>query len=224
MSARRRCEDGALHARRQIARGVNTRDRCSARHRIGLHETVCIEGKAELVHQLDLTLRRMREEQEGAEQAASLSVWGIAPSIQHDTSMRYAVRSTRNVAYLEQMDLRSDINPRMPTNAKYFVYRIFYGQTYDEVLYGQQTALTGGVAATFLTWSVRASALAASNTLHTTSVSRGLRPVNGAAIVSQNAAQASANFALSGDPVPILVEYKPVPNVPPPRRHHLDWR
>jgi hypothetical protein len=122
-----------------------------------------------------------------------------------------------------QVNPRSAPN-RLPPEAKWYVSKIYYGSTYDEVVFGQATTFTPSVGANFLSWGGSLSGFVAQNHLQTTMVIRGMRPNNGAAIFSQNVAEAARNFTTEGGEVPILVEYKTVPNIPPPPRRHIDWR
>src|SRR5690606_28301632 len=55
-------DDGALHPRGQIARGVDAGDRGLEGVRVGGDEAIVVEGEPESTHDLDLMLGRVREE------------------------------------------------------------------------------------------------------------------------------------------------------------------
>src|SRR5688572_29444840 len=70
-------EDGGLHARRQIARRIHTRNAGLAGRRIHPHVAIVVEYDSQRTHQLDLSLRRMREEHLAREDATFPELDGL---------------------------------------------------------------------------------------------------------------------------------------------------
>ena len=66
-----------LHARRQVARGVDAGHGRLAPHRVGPDEAVLVEREIELPDQIDVPLRRMREERVAGDPRAIRELDGL---------------------------------------------------------------------------------------------------------------------------------------------------
>lgn len=153
---------------------------------------------------------------------ANLSTWVVDAGVSSDATTRFMSQRARYVEYAVELNERSAMN-RVPQGAAWYVGKIYYGSIYEEVLYEHDTTLTANVAAGFLSWGGDMKTYARNNRLQDAIVARGLAPKTGAALFSHSSADVQQNFTITGASVPIMVEYRSVPNTTP-QDYAIPWR
>ncbi len=100
-----------------------------------------------------------------------------------------------------------------PPGAVYYPWRIYVGHSYGEIVEGDSSTFTADVGAKFVKWGAEAGAKKSEFNLQTHVAAKGLSPKSGAAIFAHDPQEiANAYAADPGQPVPIVVEYRQIPN------------
>jgi hypothetical protein len=149
------------------------------------------------------------------ELGANVSGWFASGGASSDVSTRYVSARARYVEYAIELNERSTPNPP-PDGAVWYIGKIYFGSTYEMVLYQSDTSMTAHAAADFFAFRGDMHAYAASRHLNERIITHGLNPKNGVAIFSHTAAEVAQNFQLTQESsVPVMVEYRSMPNVIP---------
>jgi len=130
--------------------------------------------------------------------------------------------TTRHAAYraVQITDVREvdDATPLrgVSGDAAYYIRRIYYGRLYEVVISGEATEFTAGARAEFLVWGGSISGFASKYQLNTQINAKGLRP-KATALFARSADEVRSSYVEdptynAGNPVPILVEYRRIPN------------
>jgi hypothetical protein len=153
---------------------------------------------------------------------ANVSTWIVDAGVQYDSTTRFMSQRARYVDYAVELNERSAMNPP-PQGAVWYVGKIYFGATYDEILFEHDTTLTASVAASFLSWGGDMHAFAQQHHLQDRTIIRGLTP-NGQALFAKSPPEVQRDFTLTpNSSVPIMVEYRSIPNVQP-RDGAIPWR
>lgn len=99
-----------------------------------------------------------------------------------------------------------------PPGAVYYPWRIYVGYAYTEAFEGDATTFTADIGAKFLKWGAEAGVERTKNNLQSRVSGRGLVPRTGQAIFAHGPAEIVQNYSTDGPPVPIVVEYRQIPN------------
>ena len=75
---------------------------------------------------------------------ANVSTWVVDASVQYDTSTRFLSQRARYVDSAVELNERSAMN-QPPPGAVWYVGKIYFGGTYDEILFAHDTQLTSSV-------------------------------------------------------------------------------
>lgn len=158
------------------------------------------------------------------ELAANFRGWQLTGDFDLNTSTRYMSMRANQTDYYEEVDLAKPA-ATAPNGAVYFVWKIYYGHSYEALFSADQTVFTSGVAAQLALAQGSISAKATELNLQQTNVGRGLVPNSGTAIFAQDAAEVQANYSASPDSaVPIFVGYRLVPNAVLPEAAPIPWQ
>jgi hypothetical protein len=155
---------------------------------------------------------------------ANVSTWVVDAGVQFDNNTRFMSQRARYVDFAIELNERSAMNPPPSgSGATWYVGKIYFGATYDEILYEHDTTLTASVEAGFLSWGGDMHLFAQQHRLQDRTIIRGLSP-NGQALFARTPADVSRDFTLApNSSVPIMVEYRSIPNVAP-RDGPIPWR
>jgi hypothetical protein len=154
--------------------------------------------------------------------AANVSTWVVDAGVQYDSSTRFMSQRSRYIDYAVELNERSAMN-QIPPGAAWYVGKIYFGATYDEILFEHDTALTASVEASFLSWGGDMHYFAQQHHLQERTIIRGMNP-NGQALFARSPADVQRDFTLTpNSSVPIMVEYRSIPNVQP-RDWPIPWR
>ncbi len=155
---------------------------------------------------------------------ANVSTWVVDAGVQYDASTRFMSQRARYVDYAVELNERSVMNPPPAgAGAAWYVGKIYFGATYDEIMFEHDTTLTASVAASFFSWGGDMHYFAQQHHLQERTIIRGMNP-NGQALFAKSPADVQRDFTLTpGSSVPILVEYRSIPNVQP-RDGLIPWR
>ncbi len=143
--------------------------------------------------------------------AANFGGWGITASADGASSTRHASYRAMQIAYVEEIDDTSEMEDP-PAGSVYYPARIYYGHSYEVVVSGIERQFHTGVKAQLLAWGGEVKAFAQSHKLTTKAVGRGLRPRNGGAIFAKTAEDIEKAYVADGPAVPIIIEYRQLPN------------
>lgn len=127
-----------------------------------------------------------------------------------DFSRRFAAFRAYQLALVAEIDDSTRMTPP-PPGAVYYLWRVYLGHAYEEVVSGNardfnlNARIDFGIATGNITDFVKR------HRLETHSLGRGLVPANGQAIFANSSAEIQAGYSASGPPVPILVEYRQIP-------------
>jgi len=129
-----------------------------------------------------------------------------------ETTHRYAYY--RAVQLKHVLELRDDTAMNLaPAGAIYYPWRIYYGHSYVRWVRGSSETFTVELGAKFLSAGGGIEAFTKENKLEAGLAGSGLAPSSGQAIFAKNAAEVEGSYVPTGNPVPILVEYRRIPNV-----------
>ncbi len=141
---------------------------------------------------------------------AHASVWGVSGSGGSDSSMRYASFRAQQLESVFEIDDATAMR-EPPPGAAYYVSRVFVGHSYEAVFSGSSNSFHAGVSGSFLVASGSMDVFAERHRLTTTAFGRGLEPNNGNALFARSADEIERAYSTSGEPVPVLVEYRRIP-------------
>lgn len=140
-----------------------------------------------------------------------------------------SVAQTKRFGFYRAMQLDSvyelrDNTPMTmpPAGAVYYPWRVYVGHSYSEIVEGEATTFSGNVGAEFLSWSGSLGAFRGKYNLRGHFTGRGLVPTSGDALFARTPDQITGRYRADGVPVPILVEYRQIPNTPP-RIGEIAW-
>jgi hypothetical protein len=149
------------------------------------------------------------------ELGANISGWFAGGGASGDSNTRYVSARARYVEYAVELNERSTPNPA-PDGAVWYIGKIYFGSTYEMVLFEHDTSMNIHAAADFFAWRGDMHAYASAHHLNERIIAHGLVPKNGSAIFSHTPAEVAQNFQLTQDSlVPVMVEYRSMPNANP---------
>jgi hypothetical protein len=99
-----------------------------------------------------------------------------------------------------------------PQGSVYYLWRVYLGHAYEEVVFGDASKFSAGIRAAFPTVSGGIASFARRNNLQSQFVGRGMTPNNGQALFASSPAEIQANYSMGGPEVPIFVEYRQLPS------------
>lgn len=158
------------------------------------------------------TMQHDQELVETTEQLkAALNYYVVSGGLGRDQSRRHAIYRALQVR--ELYELRDNTPMRKPPpGAVYYPWRIYMGHSYTEVLEGDERSFNAHVGATFLKFGGEAGAFTRAHSLQARQLGKGLVPIDGRAIFAQGPAEIATTYRAEGPAVPIVVEYRQIPN------------
>jgi len=146
-----------------------------------------------------------------AELAANASAWGIPlGNIRADMTTRYAShRALQIVEVVEIDDTTSALPP--PDEAVYYPAKIYLGYSYEGLVSGDSADFSSTLHANLGAVNINLSAEAGENNLEFQAFGRGLNPTGGKSIFADDPKKLEAAYSVSGQPVPVLVEWRMIP-------------
>lgn len=143
---------------------------------------------------------------------ANASAWGIV-SVNGgiDYTQRYATFRAYHLSRVDEIDGAAEIGA-VPNGAVYYLWRVYLGHAYEEVVSGDANRFTSGVRAVFPSITGEISGFAKSQNLQSRFFGRGLVPTNGRALFANTSAEIQSSYTTDGPEVPIFVEYRQLPN------------
>ncbi|HEY5959432.1 MAG TPA: hypothetical protein VIV60_22895, partial [Polyangiaceae bacterium] len=139
---------------------------------------------------------------------ANAAAWGILTvSGGVDYSTRYASFRAYHLSQVAEIDDTTEI-AAVPDGAIYYLWRVYYGHSYEEVVSGAADRFTSEVRAMFPVVSGEVSGFARNKNLESRIAGRGMRPTSGKALFAQSPAEIQAMYTMDGPDVPIFVEYR----------------
>lgn len=141
---------------------------------------------------------------------ANFSGWGISGDAGVTTTQRYAVFRAYQVAYVREID---DTHPvrHLPSDASFYLARIYYGHRYEAILSGDARTFNAGVRAAFVVASGGVAAFAGRAGLQVSYRGRGFVPNDGIAIFARTPEEITSAYSARGEPVAIFVDYRSIP-------------
>lgn len=124
---------------------------------------------------------------------------------------RFGIYRAVQIQNVYELRDNTPMNPP-PAGAVYYPWRIYVGHAYTEVVEGDASTFTADVGAKFLTWGVTAGVERSKYNLQSRVSGRGLIPVSGQSIFAHGPAEIQQQYRANGPPVPIVVEYRQIPN------------
>jgi hypothetical protein len=151
-----------------------------------------------------------------ANASAWASVFGLSADLDIGSGWQYASYRAVQIHHVAMVDDAQMAHPP-PGGAVYYLSAIYFGHIYEEVFRGSAQSFGSGVQAELPFASVGLSTWARTHNVAMQSRGLGLRPRNGEALFARSPDEVRANYvADESDPVPILVDYRVLPGVPPP--------
>ena len=142
--------------------------------------------------------------------SASASFFGIGASAEERSQHRYAVYSALEIADVDEIDDTGAMQAP-PDAAKFYLWRIHYGHSFEAMVKGQTRSFHTGVRARFSVASGAIDTFAETESLEAIVSGRGLEPTSGSAIFARTEEEIADAYRTSGEDVPIRVEYRSVP-------------
>jgi hypothetical protein len=142
--------------------------------------------------------------------SANASYFTISGSVADQRTRRHAIFSAYDIATVREIDDTAEQRDA-PADAAFFLWRIYYGHSYQALVSGEQTAFHAGVRARFGVASGGIETFASQNNLTVQASGRGLEPRDGDALFAHTQDDIEQNYTADGDPVPIFVEYRSIP-------------
>jgi hypothetical protein len=143
---------------------------------------------------------------------ANASAWGIVGvngSI--DYSQRYAAFRAFHLSQVVEIDDSVDME-EAPSGSVYYLWRVYLGHAYEEVVSGDANKFSAGVRATFPMASGAIASFARSNHLQSWFLGRGMTPTSGQALFASSPVEIQSSYSIGGPEVPIFVEYRQLPS------------
>lgn len=142
---------------------------------------------------------------------ANASAWGvIALNGGVDYSQRYAAFRAYHLAQVAEIDDSVEV-VELPEGAVYYLWRVYYGHAYEEVVSGSSERFTAEGRAAFSAFSGEVTGFARKRNLDSRMIGRGMRPTSGKALFARTAAEVQSMYTIDGPVVPIFVEYRQLP-------------
>lgn len=142
--------------------------------------------------------------------SASASYFGIGGSVEVQRSRRYAVYSALEIEDVSEIDDTGEMAPA-PDAAKFYLWRIHYGHSFEAMVSGETNSFHTGVRARFGVASGEIATFAETESLEAIISGRGLEPVDGGALFARTEDEIERSYRTSGEAVPISVEYRSIP-------------
>jgi hypothetical protein len=143
---------------------------------------------------------------------ANASAWGIVSANGSlDYSQRYASFRAYHLSRVNEIDETAEMES-VPYGAVYYLWRVYLGHAYEEVLSGDANRFTSGARAVFPLVSGEISGFARNQNLQSRFLGRGMMPTNGRALFANSSSDIQSAYAMAGPEVPIFVEYRQLPN------------
>jgi hypothetical protein len=142
---------------------------------------------------------------------ANASAWGIVKAGGAiDYSQRYAAFRAYHLSRVIEIDDTSEM-AAVPTGSVYYLWRVYLGHAYEEVVSGDANKFTASVRASFPVVTGAISSFTQDNSLQSRFVGRGMLPKNGRALFAATPAEIQSAYTMDGPDVPIFVEYRQLP-------------
>lgn len=142
--------------------------------------------------------------------SANASFFGIGGSVESRSTRRYAVYSALEIAEVAEIDDTGAMEAP-PDDAKFYLWRIHYGHSFEAMVSGETRSFHTGVRARFAGASGAITSFADTEHLESVISGRGLEPSSGDAIFARTEDEIERAYRTSGEAVPIQVEYRSVP-------------
>lgn len=149
--------------------------------------------------------------------------WAFGASAGGDTEQRFASYRASQLVEFREIDDATTIRPDAPARAVWYIARIYYGRSYELIVHGEKRRFNKKVKARFFFAKGSVKTFAEQNGLSVAAQGRGLEPVDGDAIFAEGEEEISKAYKQSGDPVPIFVEYRSIPQSCVPSDEAVEW-
>jgi hypothetical protein len=163
--------------------------------------------------------------EDAAKLAAFARAWAIAGAIETAATTRYAVyRAIQLNEFHEVDDTRPMAAP--PASAAYYISKIWYGRSYEVRVWGDSNSFSASAKAEFLSFGGGAEGFARRFRLSMDREAVGLKPKTGVLFArsEDDVRSAYAQDPDAGKPVPVLVEYTPIPGAKIPAPEVFEWK
>ncbi len=156
--------------------------------------------------------------------SAHASAWGITVGGGTGGSRRYVAYQAVQTRDVRSIEDTTQIRTA-PKQAVWYLSKIHYGHSYDLVISGEANSFHVSVKASFFgLFGGGMKAFAESHSLDVRAIGRGLKPKSDDAIFARSEDEIREAYTLSGDPVPILVEYRSIPAACIPGGEPIEWK
>ncbi len=152
----------------------------------------------------------------------SAKSWGLGADTGKGSASRFASYRASQLVEAREIDDTTEVRTP-PPGAVWYIARIYYGRSYELVFHGTHSTFHAGVKARLFFAKGGVKTFAEQNGLSIFAQGRGLEPVNGQAIFAQGEEEISKAYQQSGDPVPIMVEYRSIPRTCVPDDEAVEW-
>lgn len=147
----------------------------------------------------------------GEEWAAHAAAWGLGAGVGDARASRFASYRAVQIAEVHEID-DTTVMADAPLYAVYYPWRIYMGFSYEVVIHGDAEHFHAGARAALPMFSGAIEGFAKRYELELEARGRGLHPVHGRAIFAKTADELESSYqASTGEPVPILVEWRRIP-------------
>jgi hypothetical protein len=155
--------------------------------------------------------------------AANARAWSfLTADIANTASHRFATYRAYQISAVDVLDDRVD-GRDPPPGALFYASKIFYGHSFEAVMWGSESGFHAGVKAEFSkSASIGISAFAERQGLDYKFTGAGLLPRASNAIFAFTREEVTSAYSADGPAVPIFVEYRVLPHVDVVR-DHLAW-
>lgn len=153
---------------------------------------------------------------EDDELRANARVWGLVGAELRSTSGRsYAYLRAWQVRRIVSLPDDVVVSDRRPAEARYYLAAIYYGYLYEMRFSGSTETLRGGLGAIFPGGAADVSAGRARQGVEFHARGVGFEPASDQAIFASTGTEVRDGYRTSGEPQPILVEYRRIPGSGP---------
>jgi hypothetical protein len=158
--------------------------------------------------------------------AANISGWGAVIGAEAEMSsgidQRFASYRAYDITSISALDDRYPASTP-PPGAVWYPARIYWGHSYEVVVFGHKRSFTTKVAAQFRVLEASVETFANTNNLQVRMTGRGLSPSQPGAIYAGTPEDVRSKYTDAGPPAPIFVEYRLIPGAVAPSGAAVEW-